>query len=90
MNPTCRMWDWVSHSLRSRDGSGDRWSHRLERMGIKIEPLGYGPQVFVLGSIYQGSPFWVPIFDPLPDDLRLKLGFGFGIPTNLGHGSFSK
>ena len=34
---------------------------------VKIKPPGYGPQVLVFGSIYQGKPFWgYPIFDPLP------------------------
>ena len=32
------------------------------------KPPGYGPQVLVL-SIYQGSIFWVPIFDPQPHRL---------------------
>ena len=26
-----------------------------------------GPQVSVHASIYQGNPFWVPIFDPQPE-----------------------
>ena len=33
---------------------------------VKIKPPG--PQVLVFGSIYQGNPFWVPIFDPQPYD----------------------
>ena len=33
---------------------------------VKIKPPGYGPQVLVFGSIYQGKPFWVPVFDPQP------------------------
>ena len=34
---------------------------------VKIKPPGYGPQVLVMGSIYQGNPFWgYPIFDPQP------------------------
>ena len=33
---------------------------------VKIKPPGIGPQVLVLGSIYQGNPFWwYPVFDPL-------------------------
>ena len=31
-----------------------------------MKPPGIGPQVLVHGSIHQGNPFWVPIFDPHP------------------------
>ena len=34
-----------------------------EGYGSKIKPQGIGPHVFVFGSIYQGKPFWVRIFD---------------------------
>ena len=34
--------------------------------GSKFEPPGYGPQVLVHVSFYQGKPFGVPIFDPQP------------------------
>ena len=34
---------------------------------VKIEPPGYGPQVLVAVSTYQGKPFWGhPIFLPQP------------------------
>ena len=42
---------------------------------VKIKPPGIGPQVLVLGSIYQGNPFWVPMFDPQPfEPLAQNLG----------------
>ena len=34
--------------------------------------LEIGPQVLVQVSIYQGKPFWAPIFDPLPCGLGLN------------------
>ena len=33
---------------------------------VNIKPPGYGPQILVHLSIYQGNPFWVPSFDPQP------------------------
>ena len=33
---------------------------------VKMKP-GIGPQILVFGSIYQGKPFWAPIFDPQPN-----------------------
>ena len=34
---------------------------------VKIKPPGYGPQILVHVSTYQGKPFWgYPIFDPQP------------------------
>ena len=31
-------------------------------LSVKMKPPGYGPQGLVLGSIYPGEPFGVPIF----------------------------
>ena len=33
---------------------------------VKMKPPGYGQQILVLGSIYQGKPFGHRLFDPLP------------------------
>ena len=55
--------------------SGDCDVHRRVRgfdhgqfswVWVKIKPPGIGTQVFLHVSIYQGKPFWVPIFDPQP------------------------
>ena len=46
---------------------------------VKIQPPGYGPQVLVFGSIYQGKPCWVPIFDPQPNGELISKG-----PVNMG------
>ena len=40
----------------------------------KVNPPGYGPQGLVFGSIYQGKPFWVRIFDPWPCVVLLRKG----------------
>ena len=34
---------------------------------VKIKPPGIGPQVLVLGSIYQAL-FWVQVFEPQPHE----------------------
>ena len=36
---------------------------------VRMTPPGIGPLVLVMGFIYQGKPFWVPIFDPQPDQV---------------------
>ena len=35
-------------------------------VGVGQNQTTRGPQVLVLGSIYQGKPFWVHMFDPQP------------------------
>ena len=35
---------------------------------VKIKPPGNGPQVLVLGSIYQGNPFWGYPIEPQPNE----------------------
>ena len=45
-------------------------------------PPGYGPQV-VQVSMYQGNPFWVHIFDPLPNESQSKPGINNGLPTTM-------
>ena len=37
------------------------------QMGMGQNLTTRGPQVLVLGSVYQGKPFCVPIFDPQPN-----------------------
>ena len=49
------VWKHLRHSSTNSHG---KW--------FKIKPPGYGPQILVHVSIYQGNPFWVPIFDPRP------------------------
>ena len=60
----------TSHNLSEAGGLRLRFFQGLEVKAIlvwvKIRPPGIGPQVLVFGSIYQGNPFWVPIFDPQP------------------------
>ena len=54
-----------------------------KRVWVQIQPPGYGPQVLVLGSIYQGKPFWVPISSPElvpPFCLLLWGSFCFPLP----------
>ena len=39
----------------------------FKRLWVKVKPPGYGPQILVQVSTYQG-PFWgYPIFDPRPN-----------------------
>ena len=33
---------------------------------VKKRPPGIGPQILLDVSIYQGKPFWAPMFDPQP------------------------
>ena len=47
--------------LGRQRGRDPRWTW----LWVKIKP-GYGPQILVHVSSYQGKPFWVPIFDPQP------------------------
>ena len=39
---------------------------------VKIKPPGIGPQVLVLGSVWQGNPFGVHNFDNHGHNLRLR------------------
>ena len=44
---------------------GPEWRGTNTWAWVKIKPPGNEPQVLVLGSIYQGNPFWgYPVFDP--------------------------
>ena len=57
--PGCLCQDTASASQGDQDLAhmGSIW------VRAKIKPPGYGPQVLVFGSIYQGKPFWgYPIF----------------------------
>ena len=61
----------VGGGLGGGGGVGRGWKRG------KIEPAGMGPQVKkVFGSIYQGNPCWVHIFDPQPGEI-------VGDPANL-------
>ena len=53
----------ISSSHQSE--SGTKW------VWVKIKRAGYGRQILVHVSIYQGKPFWAPIFDPQPNLLSL-------------------
>ena len=44
--------------------------------GVKVKPPGYGPQVLLHVSIYQGNPFYIPILDPHPSENRPSSGKG--------------
>ena len=56
-----------------------------------MNPPGIGPQVLVLSSIYQGNPFWAPMFD-LPfrrewfQHLVTQLGALFTVSFLVGRG----
>ena len=52
--------DGLTRHVVDKSSDSARW------VRVNNSPPGCGLQILVLGTIYQGSPCWVPFFDPQP------------------------